>query len=71
MALFRAFSRSRNLTLRQALALWTQRTVLGDRIEARVARYLEHFGALVEAGKKSPNTLRELQRWAKTEGHFA
>jgi integrase len=39
-------------------------------VETWLERYLEHFEGLVAQEKRSPMTLRELQRWAKPEGHF-
>jgi hypothetical protein len=67
---FHAEMLSRNLTLRQTLALWTQRTSADDRIGAWLQRYIEHFKGLVEAGKRSGNSLREIERYAQEDGHF-
>lgn len=39
-------------------------------IEDWARRYLEHMRAQVETGERSPNTLRELERWAKPDGHW-
>ena len=39
-------------------------------VEVWLERYLKHFRSLVDVEKRSPAMLRELERWAKPEGHF-
>ena len=39
-------------------------------VETWAARYLERWSALVESGDHSPNSLREIERWSKTDGHW-
>lgn len=59
---------ARNLTLRQALGLWSRRRSPQDTVGARVGAYLAHVRELVAVGKRSPTTLRELERYAV--GHW-
>lgn len=39
-------------------------------VEARLRRYLDRFHRRVEAGQRSPVSLRELERYATPKGHF-
>jgi hypothetical protein len=42
-----------------------------DLVENRLAEYLDHFRELVDQGKRSPSTLREVERYAQPNGHFS
>jgi integrase len=42
-----------------------------DLVENRLAEYLDHFRELVDQGKRSPSTLREVERYAQPDGHFS
>jgi len=42
-----------------------------DLIENRMAEYIDHFQGLVDGGKRSPSTLREIVRYAAPGGHFS
>ena len=42
-----------------------------DLVENRLAEYLIYFERLVEQGKRSPSTLREMARYAAPGGHFS
>ncbi len=39
-------------------------------VETWATKYLDHWRARVSSGDKSPNTLREIERWSKAEGHW-
>lgn len=39
-------------------------------VEVWIERYLKHFRMLVDVEKRSPTSLRELERWAKPDGYF-
>lgn len=42
-----------------------------ETLDTLLTRWLKLFRARVESGERQPRTLRELDRWAKPEGHFA
>jgi integrase len=42
-----------------------------DLIENRLVEHLGHLRELVAQGKRSPSTLREVERYAQPEGHFS
>lgn len=54
--------------LRQALARF--RPAGSGSINAHLDEYLEHFRALVAAGRRSPTTLREIERYLAADGHL-
>jgi hypothetical protein len=58
-------------SLEQALAPFRGTTAPEDMIEARLKEYIGHFREKVAQGKRSPNSLRELERYAKKDGHFS
>ena len=63
---------ARDLKRHQALALWFEKgPAPEDLIGERVKRYLDHFKTLVDEGQRSPTTLRELDRYAKPDGHWS
>ena len=39
-------------------------------VEAWACRYLDRWSSLVESGDHSPNSLREIERWAKADGNW-
>lgn len=47
------------------------RTPEEERVEDRLAAYVRDFERSVEQGKRSPNSLRELSRYARPDGHFS
>ena len=57
-----------DMPIAQAIAQFLPSFVSGDLIENRMAEYLTHFRELVAQGKRSPSTLREIERYAKPEG---
>jgi hypothetical protein len=42
-----------------------------DLVENRLKEHLDYFRGMVEAGKRSPTSLKELERYAKGGGHFS
>lgn len=50
---------------RDAIAPWIRRIQDANKIEVRVRGWLDDFALLVNAGDRSPNTLREYKRFAK------
>jgi hypothetical protein len=42
-----------------------------DLIETRLGAYVRDFERSVEQGRRSPNSLRELARYARADGHFS
>ncbi len=42
-----------------------------DLIENRLVEHLDHLRELVAQGKRSPSTLREVERYAQPKGHFS
>jgi len=59
---------AQGLTLQRAIAKYRPMDCPEDLVENRVGEYLAHFRELVEQGKRSPTTFREIERYAKTEG---
>jgi len=47
------------------------RTPAGDLIETRLAAYVRDFERSVEQGRRSPNSMHELARYAREGGHFS
>ena len=56
--------------LHEAVVEWNGISLESERIGTRIESHVEHFRGLVAAGKRSPTTLRELERYSKTEGHI-
>jgi len=57
-------------TLDQVLATYQGRNAPEDLVENRLTAYLQHWEAIVEGGKRSPGSIRELRRYASAGGHF-
>ncbi|RIL04953.1 MAG: hypothetical protein DCC71_12115 [Proteobacteria bacterium] len=47
------------------------RTPVEDLVEKRLAAYVRDFERAVDQGRRSPNSLRELARYARADGHFS
>lgn len=62
---------AKGYSIQRAIAQFNPTLAAEDLIENRLAEYLEHFGRLVDQGKRSPSTIRELARYAKAGGHFS
>ena len=58
-------------TLKQALGPWLRRTSDSDLIQNRVEVWLRDFELAVESEDRSPGTLREYRRYAKSGGYFS
>jgi len=55
----------------RSITPYLPRDVALDLVETRVEVYLEDFRARVRAGQRSPNTLAELDRYARAGGHWS
>jgi integrase len=55
-------------SVQQAIARFRPMECPEDFVENRVAEYLEHWRGLVDKSKRSPATLREIERYAQREG---
>ena len=62
---------ARGATLDDAIARFLPYNAPQNLIAAKLERWLEVKRAEAEAGDRSPTYLRELERYAKDEGHFA
>ncbi len=58
-------------SLEQSVAAFCGRASPEDLVEVQLRHYLDHFEALVEQGARSPNTLRELRRYAGPGGPYS
>jgi len=54
----------------QAIKPYLPKFARNDLVESRVATYLEQFRQRVADGHRSPNTLRDLERWTREDGHW-
>lgn len=72
LAELRAEAVAREWPIERVVGLWRQNIVSeGDRIEGRVLEYLGHLRGLVASGARSPNTVREVERYAEKAGHWS
>jgi integrase len=62
---------SRGKDLADALAQFQPATAAPNRCETKLEKWLEAKRREVKAGDRSPTYLRELERYAKDDGHFA
>ncbi|HME72647.1 MAG TPA: hypothetical protein VKM54_22690 [Myxococcota bacterium] len=57
--------------LERAIAPWLSKPSAALLIESKVEVWLDWYRELVSQGKRSPNSLRELERYARLDGHFS
>jgi len=62
---------AQGMTLGRAIAQYRPMECPEDLVENRLTEHLEYFRGMVEAGKRSPTSLKELERYAKADGHFS
>jgi hypothetical protein len=62
---------AQGMTLERAIAQYRPMECPEDLVENRLKEHLDYFRGMVEAGKRSPTSLKELERYAKGGGHFS
>jgi integrase len=62
---------AQGMTLERAIAQYRPMDCPEDLVENRLTEHLDYFREMVEAGKRSPTSLKELARYAKDGGHFS
>jgi len=62
---------SRGYSIPRAISEFLPTFTAEDLIENRLIEHLAYFKRLVDQGKRSPSTLREIERYARDDGHFS